>query len=649
MHPFVLRPLLLILCAFAALLLLPGMAAAQVATSTSSVQTTWRLLDYVAVDYREAVSDGRVINPAEYAEMREFARTARENIAALPAAASRPRLLSDARALEELIAAKRPPEQVNTAAKMLAAGLLAAYPVPLSPAAPPDVGRGRAVYAAQCAACHGETGAGNGPAATGLDPPPIAFTDRDRARERSIFALYQVISQGLEGTAMTSFAHLPEQDRWALALYSGNLAYTDAQRGAGERLWRQNYEVRRLVPNLEALVRLTPAGLANRIGRERAELVTAYLRSSPSAVIGNSGSVLNLARGRLKESVDAYSRGDRDSAKRLALSAYLDGFEPVEGLLSTRDAALMARIEGAMAELRSRIDRGEPASSVSEQATVLSGLFTQAEMALSPDEVSDASSFAGAFTILLREGLEALLIVIAMIAFLQKADRKDVLPYVHGGWIVALLAGLATWWAATSLISVSGASRELMEGFGSLFAAVVLLSVGIWMHGKSNAQVWQRYIKEKLDHALSKQSAWFLFLLAFIVVYREVFETILFYATMWSQGGHRALLAGALTAAGVLALIAWAMLRYSRRLPITQFFAVSSILIAVLAVVLAGKGVAGLQEAGLLSITPFAGAPRSDLLGLYPTVQTLLAQAAAVVVVAIGFMTNQRASLQRGR
>lgn len=649
MHPFALRPILLVLCTLIALLLLPGMAAAQGETPASSVQTTWRLLDYVAVDYREAVSDGRVINPAEYAEMREFARTARTNIAALPAAASKARLLGEARALEELIAAKQPPEQVNAAAKTLAAGLLAAYPVPLSPAAPPSLDRGSKLYAAQCAACHGATGAGNGPAATGLDPPPIAFTDMDRARERSIFALYQVTSQGLEGTAMTSFAHLPEQDRWALALYAGNLAFTDAQRGAGERLWRQNDEVRKLVPNLEALVRLTPAGLAERIGAERAELVTAYLRSNPSAVIGDSGSSLNLARSRLKESVDAYSRGDRGSAKRLALSAYLDGFEPVEGLLSTRNASLMARIEGAMAELRARIDRGEPTSSVTEQATQLGDLFTQAEAALAPDEATDVSNFAGAFTILLREGLEALLIVIAMIAFLQKAERRDVLPYVHGGWIAALLAGLATWWAATSLISVSGASRELMEGFGSLFAAIVLLSVGIWMHGKSNAQVWQRYIREKLDRALSRQSAWFLFLLAFVVVYREVFETILFYATMWSQGGHRALLAGALTGAGVLALIAWVMLRYSRRLPITQFFAVSSILIAILAVVLAGKGVAGLQEAGLLSITPFAGAPRSDLLGLYPTVQTLLAQAAAAAIVAIGFMTNQRASLQQGR
>src|SRR3546814_16450264 len=94
--------------------------------------------------------------------------------------------------------------------------------------------------------------------------------------------------------------------------------------------------------------------------------------------------------------------------------------------------------------------------------------------------------------------------------------------YVHGGWVAALLAGIATWAAATYVINVSGASRELTEGFGALFAAAVLLSVGIWMHGKAQAGAWQRYIREKLPKALSRRSAWFLFGLTFVVVYREI-------------------------------------------------------------------------------------------------------------------------------
>lgn len=269
-------------------------------------------------------------------------------------------------------------------------------------------------------------------------------------------------------------------------------------------------------------------------------------------------------------------------------------------------------------------------------------LFDQAAMALAPDRASAASTFLGAFTILLREGVEALLIVIAMIAFLRKAERHDVLPYVHAGWVSALAGGALTWAAATYLISISGASRELTEGVGSLVSAVVLISVGVWMHGKAQAGAWQAYIRDKLSAALSKRSAWFLFLLAFVVVYREVFETILFYAALWSQGGQLAMLSGAALAVVCLAVIAWALLSYSKRLPIAQFFSYSSILIAVLAVVLAGKGVAGLQEAGMLAVRPLAALPRIEMLGVFPTWEGLVAQLLTLTTVAVGFWAAGR-------
>ncbi|GIK48818.1 MAG: hypothetical protein BroJett013_15150 [Alphaproteobacteria bacterium] len=299
-----------------------------------------------------------------------------------------------------------------------------------------------------------------------------------------------------------------------------------------------------------------------------------------------------------------------------------------------------------MGALRASIAAGAPATDVRAQAERIRALFDAAERVLSPQEASATSSFAGAFTILLREGLEAMLIVIAMIAFLGKAERRDVLPYVHGGWIAALGAGVLTWAAATSLISISGASRELTEGFGSLLAAIVLISVGIWMHGKGQSKAWQAYIHEKLSKALSKGSAWFLFALAFVVVYREVFETILFYIALWSQGAHLAIVAGAATGASALAVIGWALLSYSKRLPIAQFFSYSAILIAILAVVLAGKGVAGLQEAGLLDIHPLSALPRIDLLGLFPTWEGFTAQALTLGIIIVGFHLSGRQPAQ---
>jgi high-affinity iron transporter len=607
------------------------------APSASQAQVAWRLLDYVAVDYAGAVANGQVTNPAEYGEMVEFSGQIRTRLEALPSNPAKADLLREAAALQAAIRDKSDPRVVGGQAKALAGAVLKAYPSPLAPSFPPDLAKGAALYDAQCAVCHGATGRADGEGAQGLDPAPIAFADVERARQRSVFGLYQVIDQGLDGTAMASFSHLPAEDRWALAFYVGRFAFTDAEAAEGQRIWETDPSVRAAFPDLAAVTQATPAELASRIGETRARAVTAYLRRHPEATIRAAGSTLTLARTRLAESEAAYRQGDRKAATDLALSAYLDGFEPVEPALGARDRALLRRVETAMTELRASISKGAPAEEVAGRIARLNALIDTAERALAPHEADNAASFVGAFTILLREGLEALLIVVAMIAFLRKAERPDVLRYVHGGWVAALAAGGATWAAATFFISISGASRELTEGFGSLLAAIVLVSVGIWMHGKSHADAWQTYIRDKLSKALSKRSAWFLFLLAFVVVYREVFETILFYAAIWSQGGHVGMLAGALTAVAILAVAAWALLAYSKRLPIGRFFSLSSILMAALSVVLVGKGVAALQEAGWLDVHPVTWAPRIEILGLYPTMEGVGVQLLTLVVLGIGF------------
>lgn len=607
-----------------------------------SAAVAWRLLDYIAVDYPGAVSEGRIVSEAEYAEMREFSVSVRSRIDALPASSAKPQLLAEAGALVTAVDRRAEPAAVARQARSLAADLLKAYPVPLAPRQAPDLARGAALYAEQCASCHGASGHGDGPGAKGLEPPPIAFTDVARARERSLFGLYQVIGQGLDGTAMASFAHLSSEDRWALAFHVGGLAYSDEAARAGEQAWRATPQLQGVVPDLQVLTQTTPAALAARVGEPQASQLMAYLRRHPEAVAAKTAGGLDVARRKLAESLAVYRAGDRKNAEELALSAYLDGFEPVEPLLRARDGALMAKVEGAMGELRASLRRGAPATEVEDQVRRLDGLFDQAGRALAPEQASAASSFLGAFTILLREGVEALLIVIAMIAFLRKAERREVLPYVHAGWISALAGGALTWAAATYLISISGASRELTEGVGSIVSAVVLISVGVWMHGKAQAGAWQAYIRDKLSAALSKRSAWFLFLLAFIVVYREVFETILFFAALWSQGAQAALLSGAGLAVICLGVIAWALLSYSKRLPIAQFFSYSSILIAVLAVVLAGKGVAGLQEAGLLDVRPLTLLPRIEVLGVFPTWEGLVAQLLTLAAVVIGFWAAGR-------
>ena len=616
--------------------------------SDTSVQTAWRLLDYIAVDYRQAVKNETIINSEEYAEMNEFAKSAREKIDALKSRPAKAALQHQAAALQQLITFKAPPQTVANASRRLASRLLAAYPVTLAPPEAPDLDRGVTLYLQQCATCHGVTGNGKGPGAAGLEPPPIAFSDKDRAQERSLFGLYQVIEQGLDGTAMRSYADLPVKDRWALAFYVSTLAYPDGKTDDARQAWETDA---RLAQNttLEEFVGMTPASLVAEIGQQKGDLITGYLRSHPLVLMKVTSSPLALARTRLKESVASYEAGDKKRATELALSAYLDGFEPMETVLASRDRNLLSQVEAAMAALRASISQDASVADVRIKAETVMLLFTQADNAVAPNSASGVSSFFGSFAILLREGLEALLIVVAMLSFLRKANRTDLNLYVHGGWVSALVCGVATWAIATKLIAISGATREMTEGLGSTFAALVLLWVGVWMHGKSNAVVWQKYVRDNLTAALNRRSAWFLFGLSFLVVYREVFETILFYAAVWSQGNETAVVTGALTACLVLALIAVAILRYSRFLPINKFFSYSSSLIAVLAVVLVGKGVSALQEAGWASLHPLAELPLIELVGFYPTAETVAAQMLMTGLLIIGFFNNWRTSPKGAR
>jgi high-affinity iron transporter len=611
--------------------------------SEADVRRVWQMLDYLSVDYGGAVANGKVKSESEFSEMREFAETARSKIAGMERKPEQTALVREAEELQRAIEAKSDADQVAALGKALGNHLLAAYPVPLAPATVPDVKAAVAVYQANCASCHGVTGKGDGPAGARLEPKPVAFTDADRARHRSVFALYQAISQGISGTAMPAFAQLSEQDRWALATYLGQFSHSGPQKAKGQDVWQKDEPLRKEVGGLESFVRLTEAELAKKVGEEHAGAAMAFLHAEPSALSATSSQKLTVARERLDESVAAYASKEPKKAADAALASYLDGVEPFEQTLAARDKELMIRIETAMSRYRSLLVAAAPVGDVQKEAESIRALFGQAEAALATSAGDATAAFFGSLTILLREGLEALLVVVGMIAFLRKAERKDVLPYVHAGWVGALAAGGLTWFAATYLVTITGANREVTEGLSSLFAAIVLLSVGIWMHQKSVAGQWQSYLHQRLSSALNRKSALFLFGLSFIAVYREVFETVLFYAAMWGQGNDGAILAGLGAGAVSLAVIAVLLLAFSARLPIGKFFSFSSVLVAVLAVVLTGKGVAALQEAGW--IQPHAvSAPRIELLGVYPSTIGLLAQFAVLAVALFFFMRNRSAA-----
>lgn len=611
---------------------------AQSAESGESTKQLWQLIDYVAVDYGGAVANGEVIKVSEYAEMMDFTANAQKQVQELPEHASKASLIINVDHLRQAVVNKADSTEVAKLAHAVNAVLIFGYPFPVAPKIIPDIAKGAALYATQCSTCHGVKGDGDGALAKNLDPEPIAFSDHDRAQSRSVMALYQVISQGVSGTSMVSFAALPEDDRWALAFYIGNLSHDDASRAQGEKLWASDANLKSYFPDLTAVTTLTESAAAEKMPKDTARALIAYLRAHPEAVENGKPHGLDLARLRLSESLQVLRSGDRETATKLALSAYLDGFEPIEPTVGARNKPLITAVENAMLNYRSAVNGGSEADAQAA-ASHLRGLFDQVDAELGAAKADSSTTFIGALTILLREGVEALLIVIGIIAFLKKANQRTALRYVHAGWISALLAGALTWFVSTYLVAISGASREVTEGLSSLFAAIVLLSVGLWMHQKSSADRWQSYVSGKLSAAMSSSSAWALFGLSFIAVYREVFETVLFYSALAADGNGAALLGGFFTAVALLVVIAWALLRTSARMPIGKFFSITSIFVAVLAVILVGKGITGLQEAGWLGVHPIVG-PRIDILGIFPTAETMIAQVLILVIAVVGFAIN---------
>lgn len=250
--------------------------------SNDAVPQIWQMLDYLATDYAEAVEDGKIIDAEEYEEMQEFSVGVYQRLQGLSEEKGKAQLLSQAQGLVQLVEKKGPVTKVYQQAHELADALLRVYPIATSPEQLPDVSAGAALYQAHCASCHGVTGNADGPAAKGLEPAAIAFTDVERADQRSPLSLFQTATLGVEGTSMVAYAgSLTDAERWALAYYIGAMAYKDVA-AEGKALWNDNAKARAQVGNLDALSSARVDQIASVLGREKARALIGYLRANPA-------------------------------------------------------------------------------------------------------------------------------------------------------------------------------------------------------------------------------------------------------------------------------------------------------------------------------------------------------------------------------
>jgi high-affinity iron transporter len=328
-------------------------------------------------------------------------------------------------------------------------------------------------------------------------------------------------------------------------------------------------------------------------------------------------------------------------SERLAFDAYLT-FEGVETTVRAKNAGLAGRLEGEFAELRQRAAGGATTAELQAIHRALLGDLEHAER-VATDKGSQANLWMQSFLLLVREGFEAILIIAALMTFLTKADasarRREV---ALGAW-AAVGASVVTAVVFELVVDAGPSQREAFEGFTMLVAVVVLFYVSYWLFSKIEADKWSAFLQTRMQSALSSGSALALAAVAFLAVYREGVETILFYQALLASGGTGgagAVAAGAALGAVALVFLYFAIMRLGLRMPMKAFFAVTGALLYYMAFVFAGKGMAELQEAQVVGTTviPALLWLRVPFLGIYPTLQSLALQGMLFVLLLVALV-----------
>ncbi|POP42652.1 iron permease [Superficieibacter electus] len=345
-----------------------------------------------------------------------------------------------------------------------------------------------------------------------------------------------------------------------------------------------------------------------------------------------------------------YQNGSAADAILDVQDTYFDRFEAsgMENKIGSRDAAFKTRLEGYFTRMVGLMKAGQPVEKIHAEAAALQQDLTKAVTLLGEGEETQWSLLLYSLMIIVREGLEALLIVAAIVAYMVKNNHKDKLPLIRQSVFVALVASVVTAIIFQLLFTNSGASRELLEGFTMLIAVVMLFFMSYWLLSKVEARHWKAWLEGKLSHSLSRGSLVGLWLTCFLAVYREGAETVLFYYALIGDAqnlsGHMAIGAGFVIGCVVL-LIAWLIMRYSVvRLPLKPFFMFTGSLMYLMAFVFAGKGVLELVEGKLFQPTLIPGVPEISWLGIYPWLETLLPQALLLIAALVALWVMRRRS-----
>lgn len=600
-------------------------------------------LNYMSRDYPNGVADGKVINEDEYEEMLGFCASAekyyKQYAPNWPADSQQIGVLI--RRADSLIRAKAPFPAVSEAANVAKAAVIKASGLIIAPTEYPNILNGKAVFMANCAKCHGAHGFGDGKEGEKLDPRPRNFHDEGKMALMSPFSIYNTVRCGVQGTGMKAHPELSDEEVWDAAFYIMTLRYEAPHEGktADAAFIKARFADMGL-PQIAALSDHELSQTFRASGKELARLRFYQPNESKDRFI-------DAAIKYIDESLAASREGKYEEAEKLANMAYMEGIEPIEKQLRSTDPGLMERLEDQMNNTHRIITEHRSLIEISDSLKASKELIAQAGKVISKGEMSFWLAIMMSISILLREGLEAFLVIMVILGIINASGLRSSKVYVHAGWILAAACGVVLWLIGGQLIQSHMAQVELLEGTIALIAVAMLLYIGFWLHGKSEATKWKEYVTGQIKRFTSGGSLVGLFAFSFLVVFREVFESVLFLSAINVESSGKqehAIVLGVLVAFVIVIALAYMILKFSARLPIPKLFKVSSIVMGVLAVVLIGKGLHSLQETGVVPIHGITFLPHAELLGLYPTAETLGAQftIALIVIYMIGYAGQKK-------
>ncbi len=646
---------------FIILIVFSSYAKANSIVETGSVKEIKKISDAINLagnEYKLSVENKKIIMQEEYKEANMFLEQAQKNMVALETKISREKKNDFDKAktqitqIIKIISDKENPEimlkqvkQADIALENLAGTTLKEFPL-----LAPSINMGQQVFAQNCAVCHGVKGFGDGPSAATLEPKPVNFHDLQFMRESSPYSFYRAVKNGINGTGMPSWEYqLSLKEKWAVIQYVRQFSFEENSLKKGKLLFDKysGFDYSKIIKindnadksdqNLFNLLKKEPVfsqesddNIFNLINYLRTEKTTYKdIKLTAENILSKKENIektINEIKTLLDASRKSYNAGNFQEAINNTNSAYLS-FEPIEKELGAKDTPLARKLELNFNSLKGFYGTSGNIEKVDALISEIEQGLEKSIMILTVNK-QGLGLFLQSMFLIMREGFEAIIIIAALITFVKKATPDTNLERnIYKGVILGLLASIATAFILESILKNSTFSKEFIEGFTVLLAAAILFYVSHWLISKTQAQQWQTFIRSTLKNALSGKNQLAIASVGFLSVYREGFETILFYkALLTTSNSNQMIVTGFLAGCVALAVISVLFYKFSVKIPIREFFIVTGLLLYYMVFSFVGKGIHELQEGNMLSITGLNYIPEIDFIGLYPTVETTLAQ-----------------------